>query len=103
MQSGELFGVDLIKNARKEIPSLVLLHQKIHTELPRRAHLIAQKYLKSQEKKYQRHILGLRNSILKITSKLGSGFEFEINCPEKNIAIPISIRKRLSVVLYSKA
>ena len=86
-------ATDLIKNARKEIPSLVLLHQKIHTELPRRAHLIAQKYLRSQEKKYQRHILGLRNSILKITSKLGSGFEFEINCPEKTLQYQFQLER----------
>ena len=34
-------NTDLIENSRQEIPSLDFLHQKIHTELPRKAHLIA--------------------------------------------------------------
>ncbi len=94
-------ATDLIKNSRQEIPSLEFLHQKIHTELPNRAHLISQKYLRPQEEKYQKHLLGLRNSIFKITSKLGTDFEFKITCPEKILQYKFQLEKE-SQLSYSQ-
>ena len=86
-------ATDLIENARQEIPSLAFLHQKIHTELPNKAHQISQKYLGPQEEKYRQHLLGLKNSIFKITSKLGAGFEFKINCPEETLQYKFQLDK----------
>ena len=67
-------ATDLIENARQEIlsRSLAFLHQKIHTELPNKAHQISLKYLGPQEEKYRQHLL------LFLLLKLGAGFEFKI-------------------------
>ena len=86
-------NTDLIENASQKIPSLGFLHQKIHTELPNRVYLIAQKYLKPQEKKYQRHLLDVKNSIFKINSKTGDGFDFKINCPEETLQYQFQLKK----------
>ena len=95
-------NTDLIENSRQEIPSLDFLHQKIHTELPRKAHLIAQKYLRPQEEKYQQHLLEIKNSVLKINSKLGASFEFKVNCPEKILQYQFQLERESRLSYFQK-
>lgn len=84
---------NFIQQSIGEIPSLKVLHEKIHTELPRLAYKSSEKYLAPIENDYYHHLADIQYIATQAKRNLGEDFELVFQCPKKIINYNLEFSK----------
>ena len=84
---------DLVRRSAQDIPSLALLHQKIHTELPSLAYKIAAEQLTATANEYYRHVTDIEHTVWQAKRNLGQNFELAFQCPEQILVYDLEFTK----------